>query len=100
MESRPKRKILLLVLSVCIVFSAVFAETVMAESHEHDCIGEGCPVCLQIEAANNFLKALKLAICFIYVAVLLAGTVKIPLIYSQFIPCPLSPVSLKVRFNS
>jgi hypothetical protein len=98
MELRPKRKALFLTLAVCIVFSVVFAEVLIAGEHEHDCIGEGCPFCLLIETANNFLKSLKLtaltvffSFSFLYGSLLIAH-------------CSLftthSPVTLKVRFNT
>ena len=61
MEICQKRGILLLVPAVCIGFSTFFSETTIYSGHDHDCIGEGCPICLQIEAANNFLNTLKLA---------------------------------------
>jgi hypothetical protein len=100
MELRFKRKILLLILAACIAFSVVFAETLTTGVHEHDCIGEGCPVCLCIEAAECFLKTLKVTGTGLF----LAACSVFP---GQFHKNPagsavysLSPVLLKVRFNS
>ena len=100
MEPRPKRKILLLVLTACFVFSVIFAVTLTAAAHDHDCTGEGCPVCLQIEAANKFLKALKLAGTGLFSAVCSVFPVQIRKKHTKFTPFLFSPVALKVRFNS
>jgi hypothetical protein len=98
MELYSKRKILLLIPAVCIAFSVVFVETMTAA--EHDCTGEGCPVCLQIEAAQYFLKTLKLAGIGLFLAVCLVFSVQIHKKYAFSTPYSLSPVLLKDRFNS
>jgi hypothetical protein len=99
MEQFHKKKILLLVPAVCISFSTYFSEALIHALHDHDCIGEGCPVCLQIEAADNFLKAMRLAgICLLLIAcfVLLAYCKKER---AEFKLCSISLFDLKVRFN-
>jgi hypothetical protein len=99
MELRSKRKVLFLALAVCIAFSILFAELVIADDHDHDCIGEGCPFCLQIETTNNLLKTLKLAGLFYFLTVC---TVFISLAfqkYTEITICAFSPIALKVRFN-
>jgi hypothetical protein len=98
MELRLKRKVLFLVLAICMVFSVVFAELVIADDLDHDCAGEGCPFCLQIETFNNFLKSLKLAAMTVFLS--------FSFLHCSLLPthCSLltthSPVALKVRFNS
>jgi hypothetical protein len=99
MEQFHKKKILLLVPAVCISFSTLLSETLIGACHDHDCIGEGCPVCLQIETADNFLKAMKLAgVCFLLTTcfVLLAYSIKER---AKFNLCSISLFDLKVRFN-
>jgi hypothetical protein len=95
-----KKEMLILVLAVCIGFSAFFSETTICSDHDHDCIGEGCPICLQIETANNFLNTLKLASIYFFLAacfVFLTYTSKKSIgFYIYF----LSLIGLKVRFNS
>jgi ABC-type spermidine/putrescine transport system permease subunit I len=99
MKLRSKSKILLFLLAVCFVFSVFFAETMIAAEYNHDCTGEGCRVCLQIEVAQYFLKTLKFAGIGLFLAVCLAFSVQIPKKPAHFTPF-LSPVTLKVRFNS
>jgi hypothetical protein len=100
MESRPKGKILFLALAVCIAFSVVFAETLIANDLDHDCTGEGCPFCLTIETANNFLKSLKLGALAVFLAACPVFAVLNFRRYTEVISCTFSPVALKVRFNS
>jgi len=99
MELSLKKKIPLMVLAFCIFFAVVFAETISAD-HDHDCIGTDCPICLLIEAGNNFLKILKLSCLFLFTAFLSYFTHIFINKYVRFNTCHLSPVTLKVRFNS
>jgi hypothetical protein len=99
MKLRSKSKILFFFLAVCIAFSVFFAETMIAAEYNHDCTEKDCPVCLRIEAAQYFLKTLKFAGIGLFLAVFLAFSVQIckkPAHFTSF----LSPVTLKVRFNS
>jgi len=95
-----KRKILLLVLAACIVFSVVSAETLIADEHDHICTGHSCHVCLQIEIVKCFLRTLNLAGFIFLFAGFLTFFAKVQYTYNKFFYYMLSPVALKVRFNS
>ena len=100
MELRFKRKALFLSLAVCIIFTVSFTEFLTADYYEHDCIEEGCPICLQIQMVANFLRTLKMAsftVFFASVLIFLAQTSKK---LTEFVLLPYSPVTLKVRFNT
>jgi hypothetical protein len=99
MELCLKRKIPLLVLAACIFFAAAFTEILSADTHDHDCIGPDCSICLIIKAGQNFLKTLKFTGFLLFAAflTLLAHVFKR---YIGLNAYPLSPVTLKVRFNS
>jgi hypothetical protein len=100
MESRFRWKLPLFVLAVCVAFSVVFAETLIVGVNEHDCIGEGCPVCLRIEAAECFLKTLKQAGTGLFLAACSVFPGQFHKKSAGSAACSLSPVLLKVRFNS
>jgi hypothetical protein len=100
MELRPKGKILFLTLAICIVFSVVFAETIIADNFEHDCKGEGCPVCLTIETVNNFIKSLKLFALVVFLAVCPMFPIHTSKNMGYLSLSFISPITLKVRFNS
>jgi hypothetical protein len=99
MELYSKTKIVFLTLTVCIVFSFFFTETLAASSLDHDCTGEGCPFCMEIEIANNFLKTLKLAGIILFFALFLMFPAR-TLYNTELSPCLYSPITLKIRFNS
>ena len=91
---------LLLVPAVCLSFSVFFSETTIYSNHDHDCIGEDCPICLQIETADNFLKTLKpasiyflLLACFVFFALSPKNSAGFNIYF-------LSLIGFKVRFNS
>lgn len=100
MAFNPKLKIPLIALAVCVCLSIVFTEALIAGEHDHNCIGEGCPVCSQIEAAQCFLETLKLAAIVLFFAVCPAFAVRAVPQYTASDAIPFSPVALKVRFNS
>jgi len=100
MDIYPKWKIMFLILAACIAVSVVFTEPLIAAGHDHDCMGEDCPICLQIEAAECFLKTLKLAEISLFLTACSLLFVQFHKKYACLIFCFLSPVTLKVRFNS
>jgi len=96
MKLLSKRKIILLVLALCLVISIIFAETLTTDSHDHDCTGMNCLICLRIELAKS-LKLASITLLFITCPVFSA---LIPGICTGLYNYPISPVMLKVRFNT
>jgi len=99
MKLQSKSKILFLVLIVCIIFTVVFTETILAghQDHDHDCMGKGCLICLLIKTVNNFLKPIGIVLLFTGCLVLCGRILNGDTGLNTF---ALSPVALKVRFNS
>jgi len=100
MKLYDKRKVLLLFLAVCIAFWVLSAETLIAREHDHICTGKHCHICLQIEIVKCFLRTITLAgIIFLFSAFheLIERLFRIN---KKFIFYTLTPVGLKVRFNS
>jgi hypothetical protein len=58
----PRNKIFIFSLTACLALAAISAETFVFTHIDHDCTGEDCPVCLQIEIARNALKCFALAL--------------------------------------
>jgi len=106
------KSILFLILAVCIVFPVFFTETLVLAELEHDCTTENencrtttkeeeiCHPCLQIEAALNFLKILKQADIVTSLTPYLTFPVKLTENNTGYNTFSLSPVELKVRFNT
>jgi len=103
MNQQPERNILLLAMTVCIAVSVILAGALTANCLDHDCQActqPDCPICQRIEMAEIFIKALKLASIVMFFTgcfVLFAQIVNVHKVYNA---CLLSPVALKVRFNT
>ena len=97
-----KRKIILLTLTFCIAFPAVLTEAITSINLGHDCcpVEKECSPCLQIEASLCFLKTLKMTGLFFLFAGCLMFLFQV-LVKNKGLVCyPLSPILLKVRFNT
>ena len=100
MEQCQKRKILLLVLAICIAFTVINTEILANSNLDHDCMGVACYICLIIQTAKNFLKNLHLAALCFCLAVLLMCIALINQNYPETRLFFFSPIAFKVRFNS
>ena len=96
MKPCSKGKILLFAFVFCFVLSVIFAESMAADYHNHECGETLCLICLIIETA----KSLKLASVTVFFVSSLIFSALIPKTYTRFDDYPLSPVVLKVRSNS
>jgi hypothetical protein len=94
-----RKRLLLIVITACVALAAVFAQAFVFTHLEHDCVGEDCPVCLQIETALSLLKGLGLlgAIAFAGVASVCSKIIggKANSLYIGL----MTPVTLKVKLS-
>jgi hypothetical protein len=111
MKLHPNKS--LLAMAACIAFSVILTGTLTAGYLDHSHTEEkvhligptaktdpDCPICQKIERAEIFLNALKLAsiiLFFISCFVFIAQTQNAHKAYVAYL---LSPVALKVRFNT
>ncbi|WP_461255116.1 hypothetical protein [Treponema sp. R80B11-R83G3] len=100
MASSLKRKKLFLVLAVCIAFSVVFTINQTAAILDHNHTEHDCPHCRQIEAAKYFIKIIKLALVGLFFTIFLFFPSQIHKKDAESVAYTLSPVTLKVRFNT
>jgi hypothetical protein len=100
MVSNLKKKTLFLILAVCIAFSVVFTINQTAAILDHHHTEHDCPQCRQIEAAKYFIKIIKLAIIGVFFTASLVFSGQSHKKYAESAAYILSPVTLKVRFNS
>jgi hypothetical protein len=89
------------VLALCVSFMALssFSEGFIRKNAEHDCCGEGCPICLQIQWAQDFSRQLRytpfpipLPLSALLFSILVLKPVPFNLV-------PVSSVTLKVKMN-
>jgi len=103
MKLRQEKNILLLAMTISIAVSVILTGAITADCLDHDCQTcaiPDCPVCQRIEMAEILIKALKLAsiaLFFTSYFILFAQIVNAHKVYNAYL---LSPVALKVRFNS
>ena len=57
-----KKRIAALVLAVTVLFVMLYSALFIAAEADHDCVGENCPICYQINVCQNTLKSLSLAV--------------------------------------
>ena len=97
-----KRKKLLFIMAICIVFTVVFADTLNADNHYHVChdndhIELECPICLKIEISRNSIRHTNTASVFIGCSLFSSLLLKSNM---EFYTNLQSPITQKVRLNS
>ncbi len=58
-----KKRIISLVIAAAVFFAMLYSALYIAAEANHDCVGENCPICYQINICKNTLKNLSLAVC-------------------------------------
>jgi hypothetical protein len=79
--------------------ASLFSENFIINHAAHECCGEGCPVCMQIQEAGNFLRSLK---SLSSQPPFFPGAMMLPVIILKFAALnyiPVSSVTLKVKLN-
>ena len=69
MERKKRNRIAALLLAVTIPVIMLYSAFFVGAEADHDCVGEGCQICYQVDACQNTLKSLSLAVCVTAVAV-------------------------------
>ena len=89
-----------IVLRACLALAAVSAEIFVLTNLDHDCTREHCPVCLQIDIAQNLLEGLgRIGLCA-FAACLVPQILVIIKSSLCFSVLPQTLVGLKVQYNS
>jgi hypothetical protein len=86
-------------LCVCVILASLFSENFTALRADHDCPGEGCPVCLLIQEARTLTRQFKHAA---FPSGLFSGAVPVIVLVSWLAarrPVSASSVKLKVKMT-
>ena len=108
MAYSPFIKAKLLVLSFCIIFPVFFTETLVIVEIEHSCCSvvdeveetQNCIPCERIAATLNLLRNLRETVNFSSSSMFILSLSNLPEKYSDLNLYCLTPVELKVRFNT
>jgi hypothetical protein len=90
---------IILIFFVCFIIMSLSSEAFILTHADHDCSGEGCPLCIQIEWTRNFSRQLRYApfqFFFPLGALLFSAFALKPVLFHVI---PISSVSLKVKMN-
>lgn len=58
-KNRTHKKILAVLLVAFMLTGILFSYKFIIDNVHHDCTGENCPICLQIEEAVSFIQSIK-----------------------------------------
>ena len=94
------KRILAMVMAVALFAVMLSAALFLAEEIHHDCIGDGCQICLQMNLCRGVLKSLSLALHAALAALAVSYT-----LWGNFWPCQRSGghvtlVALKVKLSN
>ena len=92
---KKRNFILLLCIALCVAM--VFSYAFIARESDHDCIGEHCQICLELQTCRSILRNLFFAAATIAVVEFAVGF--LPNAYGGSAGCPKAgtPILLKVK---
>jgi hypothetical protein len=82
-------------LSLAVICAGIY----IIEEQDHDCPGEGCPVCHQLELAQRLIEAFGRFCVSLLLAAFLAGLGSRVKLYTRPGAAPATLVALKIKFN-
>ena len=60
---KKKKRVLAILLAGMVLFVMLYSALFIAAEADHDCVGENCPICHQLDSCRSTLKNFSLAIC-------------------------------------
>lgn len=95
-----RKRIIVIILTVLFLLSLIFTSLYVYANAEHECIGEGCPVCAEIQSCEDFLKsaAAAMTVAAVILAVHKTGIVSLPFFYDRVYNTSL--ITLKVKLSN
>ena len=94
-----KKRILALLITAAVLFVMISSALYIAAESNHDCLGENCPICYQINVCKNTLKSLSLAVCAVAFAAAFTYTLCRIISACTNITPSFTLVSLKVKLT-
>ena len=94
-----KNRIAAVLLTVMVFVVMLYSTLLIAAEADHDCVGEGCPICHQINACRKALKNLSLAVCTAAFAAVFAYALCRTISACADVTASYTLVSLKVKLT-
>lgn len=95
-----KKRIIIIILTVLFALSVIFTFSFICANADHDCVGEDCPVCAEIQSCEDFLKtvAATASVAVAAIVVCKEGIVALPFFYDRAYNTSL--ITLKVKLSN
>ena len=94
-----KKRAVSLLIAVAVLFVMLCSVLCVASAAVHDCVGEGCPVCLRLGALRSISQYIALAVCVYVAAGLGCGSYPAATDRVRYISAH-TPVCLKVKLSN
>ena len=95
-----RQRIMAAMIALVVVCLLVFSSVFLAKESGHDCSGQDCPVCAEMQACSAVIRRLGSAAVPVLLAILVFSFWLTAEIYRPvFTPLLLTLVSLKIRLN-
>jgi len=94
---KDMRKVISILAALLIVATMFFSALFISSNINHDCTGENCPICEQMQVADNVLTKLSLAIISTVIVLYLCVQAQDVVADISNVITYLSPVRLKVK---
>ncbi|MBE6908900.1 MAG: hypothetical protein E7474_04755 [Ruminococcaceae bacterium] len=95
-----RRRIFAAVLAALVALVVLSSSVFLIEHADHDCAGEDCPVCRQLDACVQNLKNLAAAALVVLVAAVFTAAARICADGRLSAYAPRTPVALKVKLSN
>lgn len=94
------KRIAAILMIAVIGVTVAFASFYVVYEYEHECVGDGCPICFQIDAFEAVVKTCDAApaVMAVIIAILFIAVLSIQLISTSDLRP--TPVSLKVKLSN
>ena len=93
------KSIFTLLLTAAVCFAILFSLCFIAAEADHDCIGDGCPICCQLAVCDTVLKTLVCVVISGLFSALLVCFISVLSAFTQKHILNTSPVCLKVKLS-
>ena len=102
MQNIDRRKSLLAaVILICFVAVVLLSSLFIVTHIDHECTGHDCPICHQIQIAENSLQQIGICLVVFFFSIVATFRFRKMLCRNGYnIVLSVSPVSLKVRMNN
>lgn len=94
-----RNRIISIITALAVLFVIMYSSLYIATEINHDCAGDNCSICCQINICRNTLKTLSLACFAATTAALLTYTLCINILLRTNVSFKLTLVSLKVKLT-